>query len=490
MKQTAMSLTRTLLTLCLFGLLAGPASAHVSGPDFDGDHYVGFSDFILFAGAFGSTQERFDLTGDGRVDFQDFVAFARDFGKVVREEGGATIVVTPSTFENLQRYIFNKNCISSSCHVTSTAAGGLSLEPDVAYENLVDRAPQNPTALENRMKRVVPGAPDQSFLIKKLTGSGVGYGDPMPRGASLSGVQIDAVRTWIAAGAPRQGVVEGMPDLSALAIKRVFEPPEPPERGIQIHLEPFAVEPGKEREIFSATRLGATEDLMVNKIEIVQPEGSHHFIIYKVDDEEARKLPPGLRDFNPTNPLQALGIFSRRFIVGTQTPYTLLEFPEGVVIPMPANAVYEFNSHFVNTSGVNTLVGEVYINLHTIPADEVKHVTKPIFVAHLGLAIPPGQTVTSGRSWTLDRDINLLLLSSHMHRHGRQFDIFLGENRIYQSFDWADPKTLLFDPPLQVKAGEKVRFECTHENDDKPFTIRFGFTAENDEMCIILGYYY
>ena len=192
----------------------------------------------------------------------------------------------------------------------------------------------------------------------------------------------------------------------------------------------------------------------------------------------------------PPPPLQALGIFSRRFIVGTQTPYTLLEFPEGVAIPMPANAVYELNSHFVNTSGANTLVGEVYINLHTIPADEVKHITKPIFVAHFGLAIPPGQTVTSGRSWTLDRDINLLLLSSHMHRHGRQFDIFLGENRIYRNLHWDDPETLLFNPPLSVKAGQKVRFECTHENDDKPFTIRFGFTAENDEMCIMLGYYY
>ena len=50
--------------------------------------------------------------------------------------------------------------------------------------------------------------------------------------------------------------------------------------------------------------------------------------------------------------------------------------------------------------------------------------------------------------------------------------------------------TLVFNPALEVKAGERVRFECTHENDDKDFTIRFGFTAENDEMCIMLGYYY
>ncbi len=484
------TITGTFLILFLCGPFAGSAIAHSVGPDFDGDHFVGFSDFVLFAQAFGTTQERFDLTGDGRVDFQDFVAFAGDFGKVVYEEGETQIVLTASTFEHLQRYIFNENCISSSCHTTSTAAGGLSLEPDVAYENLVDRDPQNPTALENSLKRVLPGAPDRSFLMTKLTGSAVGYGDPMPRGSTLSGVQIDAIRTWIAAGAPKQGVVEGMPNLSSLAVKRVFEPPAPPEQGIQIHLTPFAIEPGKEREIFSTVTLGAAEDFMVNKIEIAQPEGSHHFIIYEVNDEEAHKLPAGLRDFNPTDLRQALGIFSRRFIIGTQMPHSAFEFPEGVVIPMPANAVYELNSHFVNTSGINTLIGEVYVNLHTIPAREVRHIAKPLFVTHLGFEIPPGQTVTSGASWTLDRDINLFLLSSHMHRHGKQFDIFLGGNRIYRSLDWADPETLLFNPPLLIKAGEKVRFECTHENDDKPFTIRFGFTAENDEMCIMLGYYY
>jgi hypothetical protein len=82
------------------------------------------------------------------------------------------------------------------------------------------------------------------------------------------------------------------------------------------------------------------------------------------------------------------------------------------------------------------------------------------------------------------------VLSSHMHRHRKQFEVLKGGESIYRSLDWADPKTLLYDPPMEVKAGEQVRFECTHENDDKDFTIRFEFTAEDNEMCILLGYYY
>ena len=58
-------------------------------PDFDGDGTIGFGDFVLFAGAFGSSQgdekydARYDLNGDGEIGFPDFVTFAQDFGKEV-----------------------------------------------------------------------------------------------------------------------------------------------------------------------------------------------------------------------------------------------------------------------------------------------------------------------------------------------------------------------------------------------------------------------
>lgn len=472
-------------------LIPVAVSAHSLGADFDGDGVVGFPDFLLFAEAYGSNNVRFDLNDDGQVDFNDFLLFAGDFGRVTHEEGETDVAGVRSTFEAIQDHIFNESCISSSCHSSAWAAAGLSLEPDVAYEQLVGRVPQNAKARDEGMQLVKAGDPGKSFLMTKLTGSGVGYGDRMPRSySSLSGVAIDAIRAWIAAGAPRDSVVPDAPDLDRVLhnTEFYFQPPAKPQRGIQLHLSPFAVAPRSEREIFSTTRLGVAEDLMVNKIEVVQPEGSHHFILYQSTDENPP--PPGIRDLDPDNPLQALGIFSKRFIVGSQSPTAVFDFPAGIAIPMPAGAVYELNSHFVNTSGENTLIGEVYVNLHSMPADSVKVAAKPIFVSNFGISVPPGRTETTARNWTLERDVNVIMLSSHMHRHGRRFDIFLGDERIYRSEEWDEPVTLVFNPALEVKAGERVRFECTHENDDKDFTIRFGFTAENDEMCIMLGYYY
>ena len=55
--------------------------------DFDGDGKVGFSDFVSFAGKFGTSrgdgryEAKYDLDGDGQVGFTDFVAFAGFFGQ-------------------------------------------------------------------------------------------------------------------------------------------------------------------------------------------------------------------------------------------------------------------------------------------------------------------------------------------------------------------------------------------------------------------------
>ncbi len=55
-----------------------------ASPDFDGDGEVGFSDFFVFAEAFGGGDPRFDLDGSGTVDFADFFLFAENFGQPAR----------------------------------------------------------------------------------------------------------------------------------------------------------------------------------------------------------------------------------------------------------------------------------------------------------------------------------------------------------------------------------------------------------------------
>lgn len=70
----------------MIALLAFALSLSVVSPfaqtkiaDFDGDGTVGFTDFLAFAEAFGSSQIAYDLDGSGTVDFGDFLIFVEAF---------------------------------------------------------------------------------------------------------------------------------------------------------------------------------------------------------------------------------------------------------------------------------------------------------------------------------------------------------------------------------------------------------------------------
>ena len=58
-------------------------------PDFDSDGVVGFTDFLLFAGVFGSREgqesydAKYDLDGNGEIGFSDFLIFVDNFGKKI-----------------------------------------------------------------------------------------------------------------------------------------------------------------------------------------------------------------------------------------------------------------------------------------------------------------------------------------------------------------------------------------------------------------------
>ena len=61
-------------------------------PDFNGDGQVDLTDFLAFAGKFGTSdgdegyESRFDLDGDGAIGLGDFLVFANAFGKPVRSQ--------------------------------------------------------------------------------------------------------------------------------------------------------------------------------------------------------------------------------------------------------------------------------------------------------------------------------------------------------------------------------------------------------------------
>lgn len=105
----------------------------------------------------------------------------------------------------IQAEIFNPSCISSSCHSSSTRAGGLSLAANESYEQLVGVTPANPTADARGLLLVAPGDVAASFLVAKVNGSlEPGEGSLMPIGAQpLTPDEIGLIEIWVENGARR-----------------------------------------------------------------------------------------------------------------------------------------------------------------------------------------------------------------------------------------------------------------------------------------------
>ena len=80
------------------------------------------------------------------------------------------------------------------------AAGtGLILTDDVSYGNLVNR----PSRLRPGETLVIPGDPDNSYMVRKLEGGPNITGLRMPRtsGPFLTDGQMSVIRRWIELGA-------------------------------------------------------------------------------------------------------------------------------------------------------------------------------------------------------------------------------------------------------------------------------------------------
>ena len=112
------------------------------------------------------------------------------------------------TFASIQSEVFEKTdsagrAACANCH-TSTGrvpAGGLDLNHDVAYNNLVN----TPSRLKPAATRVIPGDPENSYIVQKVEGRPgiVGLRMPFTGPPFLSDGQILILKRWIAIGAPR-----------------------------------------------------------------------------------------------------------------------------------------------------------------------------------------------------------------------------------------------------------------------------------------------
>ncbi|WP_234734411.1 monooxygenase [Tellurirhabdus bombi] len=414
-----------------------------------------------------------------------------------------------ASFDLLQERILTTNCALSGCHASQQDGSfnqhRLVLAKESAFENLVGVASTNALAKEDGMLRVKPFNAMESLLFHKLTAdashhNGKQYGNLMPLGREpLTVGQIEFVRRWIEAGAPKTGSVV---DVALLDDKTPsvgeFEALLPPAtgQGFQMKVDPFNIQPNFEREIFVRKMIGNQSDIYVKRIQIKMRTNSHHLLVHSFKSTNSLPQLNQIRDVrNPDGSLNLdtyLSMQNHVFAAGSQTTTFDYTFPEGAALPFTANTSLDLNSHYVNKS-TQPIVGEAYVNFYTVNKAQVQHVLKTIDFGNTGLNLPAKQRTTAVKSFTFDKNVRVLTLTSHMHKLGEKFviKIYGGARNgevVYTSNDWQHPDIINLKNPISLKAGEGFTSEITYNNTtDK--TVQFGLSSE-EEMGIIFGYYY
>ncbi|HYW30830.1 MAG TPA: hypothetical protein VE869_04930 [Gemmatimonas sp.] len=416
------------------------------------------------------------------------------------------------TFARIQRDILTPSC--ANCHRTGDSnarQSQLVLTADSSYQQLVGVPSLQTLARADGMLRVKPNRADSSLLYHKLAWvpghHSRDYGNLMPMGTtrSVSAGQLEYVRRWIEAGAPRTGHVV---DTTVLADVRTQTssftplPPPAPGAGIQLGVDSFAVIPNLERELFVYRRLNNASDMYVTRIQSRMRPGSHHLLLYTFDESRTafpcntRPTPNIVRDLRNAdgslNLLNMLPMACHVYFAGAMTPEFDYSFPPGVALRLPANAALDFNVHYVNRSPIN-IPGQAMANLYTADPAQVQTVARTLNLANTSFTLPAKQRTTIRTPFTMSARTTVLGLTSHMHSLGERYEIRLRrasgiETSVYVNTDWEHPAFINFSTPLVLEVGDALVSVVTYNNvTDR--AVGFGLLS-SDEMNIIFGYAY
>lgn len=280
--------------------------------------------------------------------------------------------------------------------------------------------------------------------------------------------------------------ISGNPDSMYDAASGELRVP-PLNAGMQIMTPGFDIPPGAEIYACYHTELAYDAPIDVQYYESKMGPGSHHFILYKMDDDSA---PIGSLD-----PIWCVGDFNHQnWIYSAAQPHIDLQMPEGVAVQLKPRQRVMLDMHYINATD-QTLKAEVRVNL--MFARGAFQNAASMVSYNSDIRVPAHGTQTVSSDCTPGDGAKFFYLLTHTHRHGVLSTVHrvladgaLGEELV-RSSDWERPQEgkWMHEPYLTFAPGEKLRIDCSYRNDTDQI-IMTGPSAVANEMCMLIAYFH
>ena len=307
-------------------------------------------------------------------------------------------------------------------------------------------------------------------------------------GCSASGLDGDhGAGTPDAAVAPPADLATGPrgPDLSGLST-------------IELSIGPIPLAPGQETTVCTVMRLPTQVPIDVLQIDAKLAPGSHHLIFYKSSLTQEQPTP------TKCNPLD-IGFGQA---MPKNVPLYIAETAEMNALPLPTGAAYhieagqmvKLEAHYLNATP-NAIVGKGSIVL-TVAKPGTQYIPADIMfcgsVTELYTrGVPPGMSSLTPGFYRPPDGVKVFGLTAHQHKRGTLMTIAKSTGqqdegqKLVDGAPWDNEPFQRYDDSHLVTFGpnEGLRWQCHYNNPDNK-TVKFGESAESNEMCFLWAYYY
>jgi hypothetical protein len=274
-------------------------------------------------------------------------------------------------------------------------------------------------------------------------------------------------------------------------------PPPPVGEGIQIRMVgTIAAGQETERCQFFVVPPGG---LNIDRERVRYVTGSHHVLLFTTNYQA---VPSTNLLGEPVDTSDAFdcsaGVFGswdvRGIAAAAQNPDAPdVVMPPGVAIRLPAGAVLLMNTHYLDATPA-PLDTDTRINLHSIPDAEVKDEAGFLLFYDPFIRVPALGASSARMRCPVPHDVNLVSLTSHMHRRGVHFSADLvdaagaPQETLFETTLWEEVPTAQWASGKPIPAGTAIDYHCDYANGESR-VIAQGPTTK-DEMCVLTGAYY
>ncbi len=268
--------------------------------------------------------------------------------------------------------------------------------------------------------------------------------------------------------------------------------PPPSGQGVQMKTDAFQVPAGTElqscyfykvSDLTAAAGADPAVPVDIHRVQIVQKTGSHHMNLFRV--RTIVGLDPAAGAVQ-----RATGGMGPCFSSANWADWPLItnfqgeggddwSYPDGVANVLDPGETLMLQTHYVNatTQGTPDGVGQVAINLWTIPPAQVTAELGTIFATNQAISVcqsNPTPSYSASCLFNSTAAVTVIGANGHFHSRGTEFDIYAWDgtstaapdvsSRFYQSTAWNEPP-MLHSPDLarSIPAQGGIRYTCNYQ---------------------------